>query len=195
MAEMVPTAANRKQVISRYENLPDDIQSWLDGLPDLIKDFRWEISVAFVFMQIESMFHNSLYRGLVKIHKTDSQLTKQLLDRDHFSGGRIKELYKTIFGIPIPHEVYLHLDAAVKIRNRAIHGKKITQPEARQCLMEAFNFLEAFSTEVSKVAKFRPCSDGRGLKGAAEALSKDTSRWVLRGMGIPGSKNSEGADL
>jgi hypothetical protein len=145
-------------------------------------------------MQIETMFHDTLYKGLVKGHKTDSSLTRELLDRDHFTRTRFRELYKTVFGAPIPSEVDAKLKAAEVVRNRAIHGKKVTDAQARSCLMNAFEFLEGFSDAVFVAAKFRPCADGRGFKGRAGSLGKDTSRWVLRGMGIPGRRDADADD-
>ena len=194
MAQTHSSASNYKQVLARHAQLPKDIQSWLDSVPELIEGYKWEVSIAFVFMQIESMFHDALYRGLVKLHRTDSALTRELLDRDHFTRGRLKELFKTVFGVAIPSDVDDHLKAAETIRNRAIHGKRVTDAQARACLMAAFEFLEGFNRAVEAVAKFRPCGDGRGFKGRAESLSKETSRWVLRGMGIPGGKTAAVSD-
>jgi hypothetical protein len=188
------STANYKQVLARYARLPKDIKSWLDIVPELIERYKWEVSIAFVFMQIESMFHDTLYRGLVKLHRTDSGLTRELLDRDHFTRGRLKELFKTVFGVAIPSDVDDHLKAAETIRNRTIHGKKVTDAQARACLMAAFEFFEGFNNAVEDAAKFRPCGDGRGFKGRAESLGKETSRWVLRGMGIPGRKGAEVPD-
>ena len=191
MVQAHSSAANYKQVLSRYNRLPQDIKLWLDGVPELVENYKWEVSIAFVFMQIESMLHYTLYRGLVKIHRTDAVLTRDLLDRDHFTRARLKELIKTVFGAAIPADVDNHLKAAETIRNRAIHGKKVTDVQARACLMAAFEFLEGFSNAVEKTANFRPCGDGRGFKGRAQSLSKDTSRWVLRGMGITGPRPAE----
>ena len=194
MAQAHSSAANYKQVLARHARLPQDIQSWLDSVPELIEHYKWEVSIAFVFMQIELLFHGTLYRGLVKLHRTDSALTRELLDRDHFTRGRLKELFKTVFGVAIPSDVDAHLKEAETIRNRAIHGKNVTDAQARACLMAAFEFLEGFNTAVEEAARFRPCGDGRGFKGRAESLSKETSRWVLRGMGIPARKANEATE-
>ena len=40
---------------------------------------------------------------------------------------------------------------------------------------------------VYQAAGVRPFGDKRGFKGRAEALDKSTTRWILKGMGLPAS--------
>ncbi len=194
MDEIHISAANYLQVLARHKQLHPDIQSWLDIVPELVEKYKWEVSIAFVFMQIESMFHRALHRGLVKMHKTDSVLTQKLLDSENLTRARHHELFKTVFGKALPDAILRQLKDAEKCRNRAIHGKKISEAEARTCLMAAFKFIDDYNRFVESMAKFRPCADGRGFKGAGKSLGKDTSRWVLRGMGIPSRSDKNAAD-
>lgn len=182
------SAANYKQVIARFDRLPDDIRSWIEIVPELVESYIWEVAIAFVFTRIEAIHHETLYRGLVKRHRTHASLTRDLLDRDHMTRRRFRELFKTVFDVPIPHALDEHLSDAEAIRNRVVHGKSLTGAQARGCLMSAFEFLEGLNDFVYVTAGFRPCADGRGFKGRVESLNKETSRWVLRGMGIPGSE-------
>lgn len=185
--QVQPSAANYKQVIARHGELSDDVRAWLDVVPELVEHYTWDVSIAFVFMRIEAINHEVLYRGLVRRHLTDAPLTRALLDRDHMTRRRFRELVKTVFDAPIPADVDAHLTRAEVVRNRVIHGKQVTDAQARACLMAAFEFIEGLNNFIFSTAGFRPCADGRGFKGRVQSLSKDTSRWVLRGMGIPAS--------
>ncbi|HYN46308.1 MAG TPA: hypothetical protein VES64_06420, partial [Allosphingosinicella sp.] len=64
-------------------------------------------------------------------------------------------------------------------------GKALPDAEMRAGLRDAFDFCEAFNEFVFGAGGFRPFGQLRGFKGRGEALSKETTRWVLRGMGIP----------
>jgi hypothetical protein len=144
-----------------------------------------------VFARIEAVKHDTLYKGLVKRHRTDSELTRQLLDKDHMSRARFRELFGVVFGTGIPAETLKHLETAEKIRDRAAHGKLLTDAKSRECLVEAFAFMRDFSSFVFQSAGFRPFGEGRGFKGRGQSLSKETSKWVLKGMGIPKAATSE----
>jgi hypothetical protein len=181
----VTIPANYKQVLAFFEARPKDIQVYFESFPSLVLDYEWDVSISYVFSRIETAKHTTLYCGLVKRHWTDAKLTRELLDRDHMSRGRFRELFKVVFDQPLPDAVQSKLTAAEKIRDKVAHGKVLSAPDARQCLADAFTFAESFSDFVQGVAGFRPFGQLKGFKGRAESLSKETTRWVLRGMGIP----------
>jgi len=174
-------------VLARIERLPDDVKSWFQIVPELIEGYEWEVSISYVFTKVETVKHFTLYKGLLKRHRTDAQLTWDLLDKDHMSRSRFLDLYRIIFDEPIPSLITAHLAAAETVRDRVAHGKGVTDAQARFCLMEAFAFAQDFNDHVASSAGFRPFGEGRGIRGRAQPLGKETTRWVLRGMGIPPS--------
>ena len=182
--------ANYKQVITVFEKKSDDIRRYFADLESLVKGYDWHVSLSYVFSKIETVKHTALYCGLVKLHWTETTLTRDLLNRVHISRGRYKELFKHVYGAALPDSIQKNLSAAEKIRDRVAHGKDITQPEARQGLVDAFEFSEAFNGFVKEKAGVSPFGDLRGFKGRAEPLSRETTRWVLRGMGIPPISNN-----
>jgi hypothetical protein len=184
------SAATYKQVLARLKRLPKDIKNWFDIVPELIERYDWEVSISYVFTRIEVIKHDTLYKGLVKRHWTHAQLTRELLDRDHMDRARFIGLFRIVFDEHIPTNILAHLSTAESIRDRVAHGKRLTPAQARACLMAAFDFMETFNDFVQAKAGFRPFGEGRGFKGRAESLTKETSRWVLRGMGIPHSKKT-----
>ena len=180
-----PIAANYKQVIDCFNQLPEDIKSWIPHVPKLIEEYSWDIPIAFTFNQIETIKRRTLSLRLIKYHKTNAELTWKLIDEDYMLRERFRVLFDKIFGTPIPDAILAHLTQAEAVRDRAMHGKSFSEKDARICLPLAFTFLQTFSAFVEEKAGFRPCSNAQGIKGAAASLNKETTKWVLKGMGIP----------
>ena len=101
------------------------------------------------------------------------------------SRSRFIELFKIVFNRQIVPNLRATLERGEPVRDRIVHGKHWTQAEARKCLVDAFEFARGFNEFVYSIARFRPFSDLRGFKGRKQSLSKQTTRWVLRGMGFP----------
>lgn len=177
--------ANYKQLIALYDQKPKAIRTYFEDFPSLVEDYNWRVVVAYVFSRIEAVKHTTLYCGIVKLHHTDAALTWDMLNKDHMSRGRFKELFSIVFGKAIDKQILDQLASAERIRDRAVHGKQLSSADARVGIRDALNFCEAFNDFVSDLAGFRPFCDLRGFSGRREKLSKDTTRWVLRGMGIP----------
>ena len=181
------TAATYKGVLAEFKKKPEDIQKNFPDYESLLKEHFWDVSVSYVFSRVESAKHWTIYCGIVKLHRTEATLTKSLVDRDHMSRGRFRMLFRTVFGEVIPEPILKKLSAAEAVRDRFVHGKMLEPSQAltRQAMIDIFEFAEEFSDHVEGLAGFRPFGDLRGFRGRAEPLSKETTKWVLLGMGIP----------
>ncbi len=126
----------------------------------------------------------TIYCGIVKLHGTDAELTWKLVEADHMSRPRFRELFQVAFGRPLDDALSKKLSAAEKIRDKIIHGKDWTDAQAREALVDILDFAEGFDAFVKEIGAFSPFSDLRGFKGRKESLLKSTSQWVLRGMGL-----------
>ena len=179
--------ANYKQLLIHYESKPKEIKLYFGDPPKLVEQFVWEIPISYMFSKIEVAKRRTLHGGIVKIHRTDSALTAEMLDIDHMTRGRFRALFKIVFDKEIDQAILKKLSDAEAVRDRVAHGRRLNEAAARQCLADALDFSEELNEFVNGIAKFRPFADLRGFKGASAPLSKDTTRWVLRGMGIPGN--------
>ena len=186
----MPAPANYKQVLHQFQAAPEEVRNYFPSFAELVKSYSWDVSISYVFSRVEAVKHTTIYCGIVKLHWTDSVLTRELVDRDYMSRGRFRELFKTVFGKPIKKELLDKLSEAEAIRDKVVHGKKWTDAEARTALTDVFAFAIGFNEFVTAEAGFKPFGDLRGFKGRKEALSKETTRWVLRGMGITGKAES-----
>ena len=187
------TAATYKGVLAEFRKKSPEIQGYFPDYETLLRDYAWDVSVSYVFSRVEGVKHWTLYCGLVKLHWTDAELTKTLLDRDHMSRGRFRSLFKTVFGEPISEAILQKLSSAEAIRDRYVHGKMFepAQAKTRQAMIDIFEFSEEFNAFVYHLAGFRPFGSLTGFKGRAESLPKETTRWVLLGMGIPAKAPAE----
>jgi hypothetical protein len=183
-------AANYKQVLKHLNAKPNDVQEYFK-LFDRLISFPWEVSVTYVFSRVEAAKHQTLYCGIVKLHWTDSDLTRHLLDREHMTRGRFRELFKITFGKPIDTKILQKLSLAEKVRDRIAHGKDSSQPDIRDALIGVFDFADEFNAFVDGIAGFRPFGKLQGFKGRKQSLPRETTRWVLKGMGIPGSTSGD----
>jgi hypothetical protein len=177
--------ANYKQVLDHFKAAPADVQASFPAFLDLAQKYPWDVSVSYVFSRVEAVKHVTIYCGIVKLHWTDADLTRDLVEKDHMSRGRFKDLFKTVFGTPIKKELLDQLAEGETIRDKVAHGKEWSPAEVRRALKHTFDFATGFNAFVEETAGFRPFGDLRGFKGRRESLPKETTKWVLRGMGIP----------
>ncbi|MBC7102499.1 MAG: hypothetical protein H5U13_04625 [Parvibaculum sp.] len=183
-------AANYKRVLNNCKSKSHEVQMYFPHFERLVIEFSWDVSISYVFAILERAKHMTVYCGIIKLHNTEKTLTRTLVDKDHMSRGRFRELFKIVFGKEIEKCLLQKLSEAEKIRDKIVHGKDWTAEEARRALVDVFEFAEGFNNFVNELAGFKPIGgELRGLKGAKASLSKETSRWVLRGMGIGIEKN------
>lgn len=183
--------ANYKQLLAAFEGKPKSIRKYFSEFPSLVEDYEWAVPVSYVFLKIEAVKHTTLYCGIRRLHRADAEMTWELLNKDHMSRGRFRELFDVVFGTPIEKPILEKLNAAERMRDRVVHGKSLPDADIRTGLRDAFDFCEAFDDFVHGVGGFRPFGPLRGFVGRGKPLSKETTRWVLRGMGIPGKPPPE----
>ena len=183
--------ANYIQLLSKYNGMSKHVRDYFIDLPALVQDFEYVVPISYVFSRIETIKRRTLYGGLVKLHRTNGVLTSSLLDREHITRKRFRELFKIVFDSAISEAILKKLSEAEAVRDKVAHGRPLTAAEARECIAGALEFSEEFDEFVSTTAHFRPYGDMRGFKGAGEPLSKETTKWVLKGMGIPSSAKDE----
>ncbi len=177
--------ANYMQVLNHFKAKPPEVQEYFPSFVELVEGYPWDVAVSYVFARVEGAKHSTIYCGIVKLHWTDSGMTRALVDKDHMSRSRFRDLFKIVFGKAIKPELLKKLAEAESIRDKIAHGKQWSAEEARRALKDIFDFASEFNAFVEEAAGFKPFGYLRGFKGRKESLPKETTRWVLRGMGIP----------
>jgi len=138
-----------------------------------------------VFSRVEQAKRMTLYCGITKLHWADAELTRTLVNQDYLSRARFYDLFKIIFGGDVPKPLRDKLETAEDVRDKVAHGMPWGEASARTALTDVIDFATQFNEHVKSCAGFRPFGDLRGFKGRQESLPQATTRWILRGMGIP----------
>lgn len=156
----------------------------------LVENYDWEVSVSYVFSRTEQAKRMTIYCGITKLHWAESTLTWKMVCEDYLSRSRFYELFRGVFGKKIPDDIRRKLEASEDVRDIISHGMGWSAAEARIALTQVVYFATELNSFVDREAGYQPFGDLRGYKGRKEPLTKATTRWILRGMGIP--KKAEG---
>ena len=180
--------ASRPRLRKLYDTLPPEARGFFGEVPGLLDaDLSLDIVLAYVFFRVEQGQHLTLYCGARKLHKTESTLTWQALDDHHMTRDEFRSLFKTIYGFPIHKDTLDCIARAETIRDRVMHGKRVTEADKREAIARVLQYASLMNQQVSvtEAAGFKPFSkDLRGFAGRLPHLDKATTRWILKGMGF-----------
>lgn len=172
-------------VRNRLVEAPEEVQFYLEPVAELIERYPWEVSLSYLFARVEKAHIMSLYCGVVKLHKTDAGLAATAVDQFENTRHQFQIMFENIFGKPIPKRTRKMLETAQGVRDRALHGKNVIDKDYRAAVVSIIEYASEFNQHCSQLAGFRPFGDLRGYKGASASLDRSTSRWVLKGIGLP----------
>jgi hypothetical protein len=175
-------------ILRLFESLPENLQNYLRHFPGLACDYPWDVSISYLFAQTELAQNMIVYGGVVKLHRVDSAIAKSTVDSHHMTRSRFRELYKIIIAKNISAEAIENAKDAEKIRDRLLHGKRVSDADKRKAVISILNYAHLLNEQVFEDAGFRPFGSMQGFKGRATSLDKSTSKWVLTGMGLIGAK-------
>jgi hypothetical protein len=153
-------------------------------LPSLIENYDWDVAIAYQFIRVETAQNRTIYGGVVKLHRAEASIADSMLYSLHITRASFLTLIETIFGAPLPTTVVEKLKFAEKVRDKNVHGKGISDPDARQALVDVLEYATDFNAFIEGIGGFRPFGDMRGFKGATQPLEKSTTRWLLKGLGL-----------
>jgi len=180
----MPIPASYKSLNHKFNEQPSHIKKFFDHLPKLLKEFNYDVSIAYCFFKLEQAYNRTLYGGARKLHKVNADVISHVLDQQHLTRDGFLDFYEVILGKPIPKETQTKIKFSEKIRDRIIHGKTVPDVDSRKCLADLLDFVAELDREVQAAASFTPFGDMRGMTGQAASLDKSTTRWVLKGMGF-----------
>jgi len=178
------TAKSYKGVVSHINAASAEGQEYFWLAKELIEKYPWEVSLAWMFSRLELAQNMALYCAAVKLHRTDSSLTRDAIDAHYMSRKNFKEFYKTIVGKNLTAAVLSPLEDAEAVRDRVMHGKSVPAADFRKAITSVIDFAEAFNALMQSHAGLKPFSNLTGFKGAGKSLDKSTTNWILRGMGL-----------
>ena len=58
-----------KGVIRRFNEAPQPVKDYFPNFVDLVENHDWEVSISYVFSRLELAKRNTIYCGIVKLHR------------------------------------------------------------------------------------------------------------------------------
>lgn len=174
-------------VIRHYDNKSKETKDFFHHLPSLVtsmENYPWQIIIAYLFIQVETAQHRVLYGGIRKVHKAHKEVTESCMSKMHLTRQSFLDLFERIYGTPLPLSIASKIKTAERIRDMSVHGKEVAETDARLAIIDILDYAEDLGQHIQKIARFNPCGDMRGLTGRSEPLSKESTRWLLKGLGI-----------
>ena len=179
------TVASYKAIIHKYDRCSNGVKWYYDQLPSLLKaGYSYEVSLAYMFLRTERAQNTALYCGSVKLHRANTEVAERTVNAQHITRDGFLLLYKNVFGKELPKPINRNLKIAERIRDKVVHGKKVTDPEMRDAHVDVLEYAEAMNAELREVAGFEPFGKLQGFKGRGQSLDKNTTRWLLKGIGF-----------
>lgn len=175
-----------KAVLSRFNAADDHLKGYFESLPALVKDYVYEVPIAYAFFKTERAHRRALHGGAVKIHRVDAFIAESVIYGWDMKRAEFESRFQAIFSAPISPAALVHVRYAEQVRDKVVHGKTPGQEEMRKALVAILEYATMLNGQVQNLAGFRPFGDMRGFKGRAVSLKADTSRLVLKGLGFPG---------
>ena len=176
-----------------YRECHEDIQDYFEHLPKLLQHkFPLDVCLAYAFSRLESGRRAALYCGVVKIHSVDAQLAKSAVS-GHIEYEKFISLYGKVFKEQPPSAAKRELKTALQVaqstRNVVLHGisKKAEsdyQHRLRNAIACALHCAEAIQDQLMGKFELKPFGDLRGF-APSQKLDRETSRFILLGMGFP----------
>jgi hypothetical protein len=160
------------------------VREYFEHVPRLVSDFPLEVSLAYVFSQVEQAHVMALYCGIVKLHRTSGELTWKAVHGHHMTRGGFRNKYEIIYGSAISKPTGNLVEYAEDVRDQVMHGKTASDASKRNAIAHVLSYAEALNVETVALKGPKPFGGLRGFKGRGKSLDKGTSRWVLKGMGF-----------
>ena len=164
---------------------PEEVQEYFAPAQELIERYPWEVSLSYLFSRLERAHLMALYCGVVKLHRVDKGLAKNAVERFENKPTDFRTLFHDVFGRKLPSRLVAKFEDAQNVRNNVLHGKKVSERDFRRAIVAIIEYATGFNTRCFDLGGFRPFGSLQGFKGAAASLDKSTSRWVLKGIGLP----------
>ena len=171
-------------LINEYNACTQGVREYFEHIPKLLDQFPMDVCLAYVFARLELGQNMALYCGVVKIHKADAELARKAVGTHHMTRASFVALYKTVFGIELPPAAHADLEKAEDTRDTVMHGKTATDDHIRNAVGRVLEYVEAINTQLHTQHGLKPFGNLQGFAGKSKKLDKQTTRFMLKGMGF-----------
>jgi hypothetical protein len=178
-------AKSYKGLLKVYAEQPNQVRIYFDAFPLLVSaDIPLEVALSYLFSRVERAHRRSLYCGVCKNYGGNSELVGKIVHQEFMTRDRFKTLFKAVLKTDFPNSLSDLIEHAEKTRDMFLHGRDQKPSNARQAIIDVFDYAAEFNKTVFDAAGFKPFGDLRGFKGRGENLNMDTTKWILKGIGF-----------
>jgi hypothetical protein len=177
--------ATYRGLINDFSSRTDEIKWYFTHFPKLLQEFPADVALAYLFSRIELGHNMALYCGLVKIHSANAEMARRAITIHHMTRENFKNLFRNVFGSPIIQGTLILLEQAESVRDKVMHGKDATYQEMRTAIYLTFDYATRLNALVFSIAGFKPFGRLQGFKGRGTSHNTTTTRWILKGIGLP----------
>ena len=169
-----------------YKELPEEIRGFFEHFETLLdREIPLKVCLAYVFSEMERAQHEILYYATCKIHKTEKDLTRQIVDKQHMTREKFEYLYEVICDMKTPSNK--DYKDALKTRDNVIHGKKTSDDDMRNAIASVMDYAAKINQAFDEKHGFEPIRRSyQGFLGRRpeNILETKTTRFVLKGLGF-----------
>jgi hypothetical protein len=181
---MAKQISSKPGLVNAYNDCTQEVRDYFEHIPKLLDEFPMDVCLAYVFARLELGQNMALYCGVVKIHKANAELARKAVGIQHMTRDLFVTLYKTVFGVDLPAAAHADLEAAEKTRDTVMHGKSATDDRIRNAISRVLEYAEAMNTQLDAQHGLKPFGSLQGFSGKSKKLDKQTTRFMLKGMGF-----------
>jgi len=182
---MAKNIRSKRGLLHLLHRCSSEVQEHFEHLESLINKYPLEVALGHSFSRLELGQNMALYCGIVKIHRADSTVARNILNTHHMKRQGFMELYKTVYDIELPEQAKKDLKIAEQTRDTVMHGGEATDERLRNAIGRVLEYAEKVNKQLDKDFQIKPFSGSlRGFAGRLKKLDKRTTRFMLKGMGF-----------
>lgn len=174
-----------KGIIKLFEQQPAEVRRYFQHLPALVSgNWPYDVALAYMFGQVERAHRRALYCGITKRFAADSRLVHNIVRKEYLTREKFRDLFGSVFSHSFPNVLTERMKHAQDMRDFGIHGQETSDREMRRAIHDVFQYARDFNNLALALGGFKPFGDLRGFKGRGGNLPRETTRWLLKGMGF-----------
>lgn len=171
---------------NRFNTLSAEVKTYFVHTPKLIDSFPPDVCLAYLFSGIRAVHRRAFYLGIVRKYNTDRDLTFELVDLRTFQLSEFSHEFEKVFGHHFATETIEHLEQVQRTRNKSLHGQSVKPQETLQAVLDILEYAEALNNDLKDLIGKTPFKGLEGAAGRIKPLNRETSMWILKGMGFGG---------
>ncbi|MAW61413.1 MAG: hypothetical protein CMJ94_11335 [Planctomycetes bacterium] len=175
-------ATQYRVIVKLIEGLPSPVVDLFRPLVPMVEEREYGFALACGAALLERAERRALYIAAVKKHKCNAELAHGFIDRRHMTRATVEGYMKAVVGRALPRTVRDQRKVFEAARDKYLHGRNLTDADARSGLAEMVRYAGGLDAHVQKMLNKSPFGSLTGFTGRIKLHDKNTSRWMLKGM-------------